>query len=134
TEKPMPPAIRRLPALALLATAMLPVAGASVHAAPAGAPNVVIVLLDDVGLGAARTFGGDAQTPTLDAPAQAGLRYDRFHTTAICSPTRASLLSGRNAHAVGIGAVMNSVDERPGYNGEHARDAATLAEILRANG
>lgn len=130
----MPPAIRRLPALALLATAMLPVAGASVHAAPAGAPNVVIVLLDDVGFGAASTFGGEAQTPTLDALAQAGLRYNRFHTTAICSPTRASLLSGRNAHAVGIGAVMNSVDERPGYNGEHARDAATLAEILRANG
>lgn len=102
--------------------------------APAGAPNVVVVLLDDVGFGAASTFGGPAETPVLDALAREGLRYNRFHTTGICSPTRASLLSGRNAHAVGIGAVMNSADERPGYNGVHAPDAATLAELLRRNG
>ena len=102
--------------------------------APVGAPNVVVVLLDDVGFGAAATFGGPAETPTLDALAHEGLRYNRFHTTGICSPTRASLLSGRNAHAVGIGAVMNSADERPGYTGVHAPDAATIAEVLRRNG
>ena len=102
--------------------------------APEGAPNVVIVLLDDVGFAASATFGGPAQTPALDALAQEGLRYNRFHTTGICSPTRASLLSGRNPHAVGIGAVLNTADERPGYIGVHAPDAATLAEILRAQG
>lgn len=102
--------------------------------APAGAPNVVVVLLDDVGFGAASTFGGPVETPTLESLAREGLRYTRFHTTGICSPTRASLLSGRNAHAVGIGAVMDAADSRPGYNGVHARDAATIAEILRRNG
>ncbi len=102
--------------------------------APAGAPNVVLVLLDDVGFGAASTFGGPAETPVLDALAREGLRYNRFHTTGICSPTRAALLSGRNAHAVGIGAVLNTADERPGYMGVHAADAATIAEILRAHG
>lgn len=102
--------------------------------APKGAPNVVVVLLDDVGFAASSTFGGPAETPVLDALAREGLRYNRFHTTGICSPTRAALLSGRNAHAVGIGAVMNSADERHGYQGVHARDAATMAEILRDNG
>lgn len=102
--------------------------------APAGAPNIVVVLLDDVGFAAASTFGGPAETPTLDALAHEGLRYNRFHTTGICSPTRASLLSGRNPHAVGIGTVMNTADERPGYNGVHAKDAATIAAILRENG
>lgn len=102
--------------------------------APAGAPNVVLVLLDDVGFGAASTFGGVAKTPTLDLLASEGLRYNRFHTTAICSPTRASLLSGRNAHAINMGAVMNVADSRPGYIGVHARDAATIAEILRQSG
>lgn len=102
--------------------------------APAGAPNVVVVLLDDVGFGAASTFGGPAATQALDQLAAEGLRYNRFHTTAICSPTRAALLSGRNAHAVGIGAVMNTADSRPGYTGMHARDAASIAEILRQEG
>ncbi|WP_235829556.1 sulfatase-like hydrolase/transferase, partial [Croceicoccus estronivorus] len=102
--------------------------------APAGAPNVVLVLLDDVGFGASSVFGGPAATPTLDELAKDGLRYNRFHTTAICSPTRASLLTGRNPHATGIGAVMNSADSRPGYSGFHAKDTATIAEILRENG
>ena len=102
--------------------------------APANAPNVVIVLLDDVGFGAASTFGGPAATPTLDALARQGLRYNRFHTTGICSPTRASLLTGRNPHATGIGAVMNSADARPGYSGFHGKDTATVAELLRQNG
>lgn len=100
----------------------------------ADAPNVVLVLLDDVGFAASSTFGGPAQTPTLEALAREGLRFNRFHTTGICSPTRAALLSGRNAHAVGIGAVMDVADERPGYMGVHARDAATLAQILRDHG
>jgi len=102
--------------------------------APPGAPNVVIVLLDDVGFGAAATFGGPAATPTLEALASDGLRYNRFHTTAICSPTRAALLTGRNPHATGIGAVMNVADARPGYSGFHAKDTATIAEILRQHG
>lgn len=102
--------------------------------APKGAPNVVLVLLDDVGFGASSTFGGPAVTPTLDELAKEGLRYNRFHTTAICSPTRASLLSGRNPHAAGIGAVMNSSDARPGYSGFHTKDTATIAEVLRQNG
>lgn len=102
--------------------------------APEGAPNIVIVLLDDVGFGAASTFGGPVPTPTLDALAARGLRYNRFHTTAICSPTRAALLTGRNAHAAGVGAVLNSASSYPGYAGVLRKDAATIAEILRQSG
>lgn len=102
--------------------------------APEGAPNVVIVLLDDVGFGAASTFGGAAATPTMDRLAREGLSYNRFHTTAICSPTRASLLTGRNPHATGVGAVLNSADARPGYAGFHTKDTATIAEVLRQSG
>jgi arylsulfatase len=102
--------------------------------APQGAPNVVIVMLDDVGFGAASTFGGPVPTPALEALAKGGLRYNRFHTTAICSPTRAALLTGRNPHAVGIGAVLNMPSPYPGYSGLLPRSAATVAEILRQNG
>lgn len=102
--------------------------------APKGAPNVVIVLLDDVGFASASTFGGPIATPALDALAAAGLRYNRFHTTAICSPTRASLLTGRNPHAVNMGAVMNTADSRPGYTGFQTKDAVSVAEILRRVG
>ncbi|SNS65724.1 arylsulfatase [Sphingomonas laterariae] len=102
--------------------------------APAGAPNIVLVLLDDVGFGLGSTFGGAARTPAMDALAKDGLRYNRFHTTAICSPTRASLLTGRNPHATGIGAVMNGADARPGYSGFHTKDTATIATILQQNG
>ena len=102
--------------------------------APAGAPNIVLILLDDVGFGATSSFGGPAQTPVFDALARSGLRYNRFHTTAICSPTRASLLTGRNPHVTGIGAVMNSSDARPGYSGFQGKDTATIAQILRENG
>lgn len=101
---------------------------------PAGAPNVVLVLLDDVGFAASSTFGGPIDTPTLDVLAREGLRYNRFHTTGICSPTRAALLSGRNAHAVGIGTVMNTADSRPGYRGVHVANATPVAEILRQAG
>jgi Sulfatase len=72
---------------------------------PGGAPNVLIVLLDDVGFGASSAFGGPCQTPTAEQLAKAGLKYARFHTTALCSPTRAALLSGRNHHAVGMGGI-----------------------------
>lgn len=102
--------------------------------APEGAPNVVFVLLDDVGFGAPGTFGGPVPTPALEALAKRGLRYNRFHTTAICSPTRAALLTGRNPHAVGVGAVLNTPSPYPGYHGLLPRSAATLAEILRQNG
>lgn len=100
--------------------------------APAGAPNVVLVLLDDVGFGTTSTFGGPVETPALTALAGQGLRYNRFHTTAMCSPTRAALLTGHNAHATGIGGVMT--DSRPGYTGFHSKDTASVAEILRENG
>lgn len=96
---------------------------------------MVVVLLDDVGFGAAGTFGGPIPTPTLDALAADGLRYNNFHTTGICSPTRASLLTGRNSHAVGMGNVMNSsAAAHPGRNGFIPKGAATVAEILRRNG
>ncbi len=101
---------------------------------PPGAPNVVLVLLDDVGFGAASTFGGPAQTPALEQLSAEGLRYNRFHTTAICSPTRASLLTGRDSHAVNVGAVLNSSNSYPGYQGILSSNAATVAEILRSNG
>lgn len=102
--------------------------------APPDAPNIVVVLLDDVGFGAAASFGGPVATPTLDQLGSEGLRFNRFHTTSICSPTRASLLTGRNPHVTGIGAVMNASDDRPGYSGFHSKDTATIAEILRQNG
>ena len=101
---------------------------------PAGSPNVVVVLLDDVGFGAAGTFGGAVDVPALDDLAREGLRYNRFHTTAICSPTRAALLTGRNQHATGVGSVMNSATTLPGYNGVLRDDTATIATILSERG
>src|SRR5688572_8704502 len=83
--------------------------------APKGAPNIVLVLLDDVGFGATGTFGGPASTPELDKLARQGLRYNRFHTTALCSPTRAALLSGRNDHRMGFGTITDAAREFPGY-------------------
>lgn len=97
-------------------------------------PNVVIVLLDDVGFGSASTFGGPVSTPALDSLAHQGLIYNQFHTTGICSPTRAALLTGRNAHAVGVGMVTNAPDARPGYAGKLSVNAATIAEVLRDGG
>lgn len=102
--------------------------------APAGAPNIVVVLTDDVGFGAASTFGGPVPTPNLDRLAAHGLRYTRFHTTGMCSPTRASLLTGRNHHAVGTGIVTDTASGYPGYTGEIPRSAASIAQILRYNG
>ncbi len=102
--------------------------------APENAPNVVIVLIDDIGFGAASTFGGGIHTPTLDRLADGGLRFNRFHTTALCSPTRASLLSGRNHHEVNVGSVMEVATGFPGNQGERPTDAKYFAETLRYNG
>ncbi len=101
---------------------------------PRGAPNVVIVLLDDVGFGATATFGGPVPSPTGAALAQEGLRYNRFHTTALCSPTRAALLTGRNHHAVNTGNITEWATGYDGYNSIIPRSAATVAETLRLNG
>ena len=102
--------------------------------APHGAPNILLILTDDVGFGAASTFGGPIPTPNLDRLAARGLVYDRFHTTAMCSPTRASLLTGRNHHAVGNGIVANLSTGYPGYDNLLPKSAATVAEILRQYG
>ncbi|MBY0400176.1 arylsulfatase, partial [Myxococcota bacterium] len=102
--------------------------------APAGAPNVLVVLTDDVGFAAASTFGGPIPTPNLDRLAAEGLIFNRFHTTAMCSPTRAALLTGRNHHAVHNGIVANLTTGYPGYDNLLPKSAATIAEILRQNG
>jgi len=101
---------------------------------PAGAPNVLIILLDDVGFGASSAFGGPCQTPTAERLARAGLKYNRFHTTALCSPTRAAMLSGRNHHAVGMGGITEIATSAPGYNSMRPNTCAPLAEILKLNG
>ena len=102
--------------------------------APAGAPNVVIVLIDDLGFGATSPFGGPIATPTLDRLAQNGLRYNNFHTTAICSPTRAALKSGRNHHTVNMAFITEMATGFPGATGQIPDSTAPLAEMLRLNG
>lgn len=102
--------------------------------APATAPNVLLVILDDVGFGQASTFGGPAKTPNLTRLAERGLRYNQFHTTALCSPTRAALLTGRNHHSVNTGVVEELATGYPGYTTILPKSAATVAEILRQNG
>lgn len=101
---------------------------------PEGAPNVLIVLLDDVGFGASSAFGGPCATPTAERLAGNGVAYRRFHTTALCSPTRAALLTGRNHHTVGMGAVADLATSAPGYSSRRPNTTAPLAEILRLNG
>ncbi len=98
--------------------------------APEGAPNVVIVLIDDIGFGATETFGGSIETPTFERLANEGLRFNRFHTTALCSPTRASLLSGRNHHEVNVGSVMEVATGFYGNQGERPDNAKYVAETL----
>src|SRR5262245_10462375 len=95
--------------------------------APKGAPNILLVLLDDVGFGASSTFGGPINTPTLERLAQNGLRYNEFHTTALCSPTRAALLTGRNHHSVHTGVIMEAGTGFPGYDTVMGKDTATFA-------
>ena len=102
--------------------------------APEGAPNVVVVLIDDIGFGATSTFGGPIPTPHYDQLASEGLRFNRFHTTALCSPTRASLMSGRNHHEVNVGSVMEVATGFPGNQGDRPNNAKYFAETLRQNG
>src|SRR5215831_4019112 len=92
--------------------------------APPAAPNILLVLIDDAGFGNPSTFGGPVATPTLDKLAAQGLRYNRFHVTALCSPTRAALLSGRNHHAVGFGSVSELIGGWPGYSTNWPTSAA----------
>jgi arylsulfatase len=101
---------------------------------PEGAPNVLIVLLDDVGFGAASAFGGPAQTPTAERLAANGLKYTRFHTTALCSPTRSALLTGRNHHSVNMAGVTEVATSAPGYTSIWPKEKAPLAETLKLNG
>jgi arylsulfatase len=102
--------------------------------APRGAPNVVIVLVDDIGFGAPGAFGGPIAMPTLDRLSKDGLRYTNFHTTALCSPTRAALKSGRNHHTVNMGFITEMATAFPGATGQIPNATAPLAEILRLNG
>lgn len=102
--------------------------------APAGAPNVVLVLLDDVGFGASSTFGGLIETPNIQKLADNGLRYNRFHTTAVCSPTRAALITGRNHHTAHTGVVMEMATGYDGYNSLVGKDMATIGAMLTLNG
>ena len=98
---------------------------------PAGAPNVLIVLLDDVGFGASSAFGGPVNTPTAERLAADGLKYTRFHTTALCSPTRAALLTGRNHHSVGMGSDHRNGDLVPRVYRERPEHRGAVPEILR---
>ena len=102
--------------------------------APAGAPNVVIVLIDDFGVGHSSAFGGPIHMPTLERLAASGLKYNRFHTTALCSPTRVALLTGHNHHANNAGAIMELATAFPGNTGVRPASITPLAEILRQNG
>jgi len=102
--------------------------------APAGAPNVIVFLIDDIGFGHPGTFGGQIPTPTLDRLAADGLKYNRFHTTALCSPTRVAILTGRNHHTNNAGAIMEVATAFPGNTGARPQSVTPLAEILRQNG
>src|SRR5215211_6746099 len=101
---------------------------------PEGAPNVLIVLIDDVGFGASSAFGGPINTPNAERLAANGLKYNRFHTTALCSPTRQALLTGRNHHTVGMGGITEIASSAPGYNSIRPNTCAPLAETLKLNG
>ncbi|MCD6597993.1 MAG: arylsulfatase [Bacteroidales bacterium] len=102
--------------------------------APKDAPNVVIVLIDDLGIGATSTFGGPIKTPTMDKLASNGLRYNNFHTTALCSPTRMAIKTGRNHHTCNTGSIMETATAYPGNTGALPNSVAPLAEMLRLNG
>ena len=101
---------------------------------PKGAPNVLLILLDDVGFGASSAFGGPCATPTAERLAANGLKYNRFHTTALCAPTRQALLTGRNHHSVGMGTITELATSAPGYTSIRPDTAAPLAETLKLNG
>jgi len=101
---------------------------------PKGAPNVLVILLDDVGFGASSAFGGPVNTPTAERLADTGLKYTRLHTTALCAPTRQALLTGRNHHSVGMGMITEAATPAPGYNAIRPNNKAPLPEILMLNG
>jgi len=101
---------------------------------PEGAPNVLIVLIDDVGFGASSAFGGPISTPNAERLAKTGLKFNRFHTTALCSPTRQALLTGRNHHSVNMGCITELATSAPGYSSVRPKDKAPLAETLKLNG
>lgn len=103
-------------------------------AAPDAAPNIVLIMLDDVGFGQTSTFGGPVPTPNLDQLANRGLMYNRFHTTAVCSPTRAALLTGRNHHRSGFGFLVEWATGYPSYNVTMPKTTATVGEIFKDNG
>jgi arylsulfatase A-like enzyme len=102
--------------------------------APAGAPNVVVVLIDDMGFGVSEGFGGPVKTPTMDRLGKNGLMYNRFHTTALCSPTRVALLTGYNHHSNNAGSIMETATTYPGNNGVRPQSITPMAEVLRQNG
>ena len=102
--------------------------------APEGAPNVIVILLDDVGFGSFGTFGGPIPTPGLDYVAARGIRYNQFHTTALCSPTRAALLTGRNHHSVHMGGITEIANSFPAYDSAIPPESATVAQVLRLSG
>ena len=102
--------------------------------APDGAPNVLIVLIDDAGFGGPETFGGGINTPNLTRVQEMGLTYNRFHVTAVCSPTRAAMLTGRNHHRVGMGGIAELPGPFPGYTGTRPRSCTALPRILKENG
>ncbi len=101
---------------------------------PEGAPNVIVILIDDAGFGATSAFGGPCQTPNAERLAATGLKYNRFHTTALCSPTRQALLTGRNHHSVNMGGITEIATSAPGYSSVRPKDKAPLAETLKLNG
>ncbi len=101
---------------------------------PKGAPNVLLIMTDDAGFGVSSTFGSVIPTPAMDRVAKAGLRYNRFHSTALCSPTRAALITGRNHHSVGFGVITEQSTGYPGYDSIIGPESATIGEILKQNG
>ena len=127
-KEPVPPSITELDARNATAPPRFEVK------APEKAPNVVIVLIDDIGFGASTSFGGPCNMPNVDRLATNGLKYNRFHTTALCSPTRVALLTGRNHHVNNAGAVMEVATGFPGNTGIRPNGVAPLAEMLRLNG
>ena len=101
---------------------------------PPDAPNILIVLIDDAGPGLPSTFGGEVHTPTMDRVAMGGISLNRFHTTAMCSPTRASILTGRNHHRVGSGQIAELANDWDGYSGHIPKSSALAAEVLKDYG
>ncbi|HEY6507187.1 MAG TPA: sulfatase-like hydrolase/transferase, partial [Vicinamibacterales bacterium] len=101
---------------------------------PTGAPNVLVILIDDAGFGSSSAFGGPCQTPTAEVLAAGGLKFNRFHTTALCSPTRQALLTGRNHHSCGMGGITEMATGAPGYSSVLPKSMSPVAQTLKLNG